>query len=310
MTNLTDTIDGTLRLLDRYKAAHTEATGRAGVLPSLLERCQAEVEKIQSMPAEPVRTIHHFASTGGTIITKCLAAMPNVHVLSEVDPLSTMQLNREQPAFAPTDLLRLMSYSARGLSHGDFVEVFLAGVRKLRELLTRRGERLLIRDHAHSYYCTQNFGSDRPVLKTVLSRSERIRSIVTVRDPIDSFLSLRANGWIDFAPATPEEYARRYTTFIDEIGDVPLFRYEDFIQAPDSEVERMCEALDLPFAPGFSEYMDLFGLTGNSGRSGRVIQERPRRLIPDDVAVEVADSPLLANLRQKLGYAQEIAKGE
>ena len=33
-----------------------------------------------------LRTIHHLACTGGTVISKCLAAMPDVALISEVNP--------------------------------------------------------------------------------------------------------------------------------------------------------------------------------------------------------------------------------
>ena len=34
------------------------------------------------------RAIHHFACSGGTVISKCVAAMPHVALLSEVNPLN------------------------------------------------------------------------------------------------------------------------------------------------------------------------------------------------------------------------------
>ena len=35
-----------------------------------------------------IHTVHHLACTGGTVISKCLAAMPKVALVSEVNPLN------------------------------------------------------------------------------------------------------------------------------------------------------------------------------------------------------------------------------
>lgn len=59
----------------------------------------------------PIRTIHHMACTGGTVFSKCLAVMPNVALLSEVNPL-----NRYGSAFEPTNPLLLLERSYRPLT--------------------------------------------------------------------------------------------------------------------------------------------------------------------------------------------------
>ena len=71
--------------------------------------------------SEPIRTIHHFACTGGTLISKCIATMPNTQMLSEVDPLSTM-LQSKKPKFALTDIIILMQQSTRGIESGLIID--------------------------------------------------------------------------------------------------------------------------------------------------------------------------------------------
>ena len=44
-----------------------------------------------------LRTIHHFACTGGTVISKCLAALPQVMLISEINPI-----NRHSSKFNPS----------------------------------------------------------------------------------------------------------------------------------------------------------------------------------------------------------------
>src|SRR5690606_26210779 len=55
---------------------------------SLVDQCIALCEERRFERKEPVRIVHHFACTGGTLICKCIAAMPNTQLLSEVNPLN------------------------------------------------------------------------------------------------------------------------------------------------------------------------------------------------------------------------------
>ena len=63
---------------------------------SLLDKC-ADVNE-QYLDSKPViRLIHHFACSGGTLVSKCLSVMPNVFLLSEVHPHSDLQKDKETP---------------------------------------------------------------------------------------------------------------------------------------------------------------------------------------------------------------------
>ena len=127
------------------------ANDLAEPLPSLLEQCRALTRQAAD-PAEPIRLLHHFACTGGTLITRCLASMPNTQVLSEVAPHSRLDW-LQHTGFAPTDLIRLLRGSSRGSTTELDSRVFLAGFRPVYEDCGRRGLRLLLREHAHSKYC-------------------------------------------------------------------------------------------------------------------------------------------------------------
>jgi hypothetical protein len=301
-SKLTGAIDNALILLDQYKPRAIENYKKPRLLPSLLDRCRQEVAKVKKPQAEPIRTIHHFASTGGTVITKCLSAMPNVIVLSEVDPLSSLQLKSQNVRFAPSDVIRLLQYNQRELPDSLIVELFQTTVGKLRELLERRGERLLIRDHNHSYYCTEQFKSERINLLKMLSSVFDTRSLVTVRHPLDSYLSLVATNWVHFEPKSIDEYAWRYLKFLDDHINLPIFKYEDFVDDPESEIKKMAEHLGLPYVEDFLDYMDIFKLTGDSGRSGKKISLRERRAVPDELQEQLLISEMFKTLCKKLDY--------
>ncbi len=96
-------------------------------LPSLLEQCRTLTDSNPTEP-EPIRTIHHFACTGGTLISKCLACMPNTQLLSEVEPFSRMQ-EMSQSRFHPTDFIRLIRHSSRGGDNQLEAKIFLLGLK-------------------------------------------------------------------------------------------------------------------------------------------------------------------------------------
>lgn len=293
-------LEQSLALLGDYRQGQGELS--AEPLPSLLEQCQALCDTRPD--PEGVRSIHHFACSGGTLITKCLGALPNVVTLSEVDPLSRMQATTPgRPlAFAPTDLIRGLRHAVRGVDEDMLVAVFTAGLRAAQERLSARGHYLLLRDHAHSQFCTFEDPESRPTLHDILQRGFALRSLVTVRHPLDSFLSLRSNGWIHFEPGTLEEYSRRYIRFLEHHAGVPLVKYEDFVADPAPVLEHMSRILELPFSPMALDILQVVPMSGDSGRAGGRIAPRPRRQLPPDLDAARHDSPAYADLCERLSY--------
>jgi hypothetical protein len=267
-------------------------------LPSLLEQC-GEFASLP-MDSEPIRLIHHFACTGGTLITKCLACSPNLHVLSEVDPLTALPPAGSK--FAPTDILRLAESSNRSLTTEEKIQVFMASFRELYRHGEKKGLRLLVRDHAHSHFCTGNEIPKRPTVAEIVARGFDTRSIVTVRHPLDSYLSLHQNRWSTFQPFDLEEYANRYRTFLTANGDARVFKYEDFLSSPGRVMQKMCTELEISFQRDFQDLFMVHGLSGDSGRKGSVIKSRERRPVPEHIEQERSDSPAYKSLCEELEY--------
>ncbi|WP_212525603.1 sulfotransferase [Actibacterium sp. MT2.3-13A] len=274
-------------------------------LPSLLEQCETLCAALPE--TEPLRSVHHMACTGGTLLSKCLAVMPNVTLLSEIDPLSTFILPKRHEArrFAPSDVIYGARTALRPIDDATAEAVFAASIEALHGALCAQGQRLVLRDHAHSQFCTDTDFAQRPTLREMLARRQPVLSVVTVRHPLDSFLSLHANGWRNFAPFTIEEYARRYAAFLARHDRIRVWRYEDFLDDPDGVLEQICAALDLPFVAGAEDLLSLVSLSGDSGRSANRIGRRKRREVPEEIRREAAQSAAYAELCDTLGYAPE-----
>lgn len=267
-------------------------------LSSLLEKCQHTSAEIAARPPEPIRTIHHFACTGGTLFSKCLAVMPNTQLLSEVDPLSTMR----DLMFAPSDLILHLRHNLRPVPDETLVSLFLAGLQVLYDHSNTTGTRLVLRDHTHSHFCTGAEIPDRPTFQAVIAQKFPILSVVTVRHPLDSFLSLRYQKWDLFLPRTFDEYCKRYLAFLTCYEGVEVFKYEDFIADTDKTLAAICAVLQVPFVPDVLDLLSVVGLTGDSGRGGLVIEKHARRPVPEEVAAECLSSAAYATLCARLGY--------
>jgi hypothetical protein len=268
---------------------------------SVIRRCESHLDSV-SLREEPIRSIHHFACTGGTIMSKCLAALPNAVLLSEINPLSTMQTTQVKSKFAPTDLIFHLRKSFRDIDKLAIEECFLSGLRKVRDRLATQGRRVLIRDHAHSQFCTSDNYENRPTLGELIKSEINLLSVVTVRHPLDSFMSLKQNGWVHFFPKTLHEYSCRYIEFLLRYSNASIFYYETFTENPERIVKSICKVLDLPYHQDVFDLAGHISLSGDSGRSGVSIKPRPRREVSADLRSEIAKSASYVELCQRLGY--------
>lgn len=303
---LSGVLEDALDLLRDIVPAEAPATADGSTREALLQQCLAMCQQASAADREPVRTLHHFACTGGTLIGKCVAAMPNVQLLSEIDPLSTMRWDPGRPQFAPTDAILQMRQSTRGASEALLLRMFADNLRLIHEDCRGNGQRLVLRDHAHSHFCVGSRVPDRPTLREMVPPDLGLLSVVTVRHPLDSYAALTANGWVGHSPATLDEYCRRYAMFLDRHAGVQVIKYEDFVERPPHAMRQICAALALPFAEHFLDVFDVFHLTGDSGRGGARIEARPRRALPEALRAELAEATAYEALCARLGYAADI----
>ena len=299
---LLSVIDETLALLNETHQSADDKPPPEEPLPSLLKRCEDACEMLDAHDQTPVRVIHHFACSGGTLLSRCIEAMPNTVLLSEIDPLSPIPLWKVD--FAPYDLIRQSQTSLRPLDETGVIETFLASLEAMNASHARTGRRLVIRDHTHSHFCTEIAPEDRPTIGEMIQERFPLRSLITVRHPLDSFLSLRSNGWVHFRPDTLDEYCRRHNLFLDAYADAPILRYEDFIADPDSGARRIVEMLELPFTSHWRDLLPVIEVSGDSGRKSDTIELRPRRRVSEDLLSEADESQSYATLCSRLDYNQ------
>lgn len=304
--NLSESIDQALSLLHAYgPASKSVEPPPQSALMGLVDQCRHMCAQ-PNIANEPVRTIHHFACTGGTLVSKCIAAMPNIQLLSEVDPLSTLALRADKPLFSPTDLITRVRQSTRGADDETLIRLFLKGMSVLQASATDVGHRLVIRDHAHSQFCSHQNADQRPTLLEIVRQQYATLSILTVRDPVESYTSLRANNWLHFEPATYDEYCSRYLAFLQRYEGIPVFKYEDITGNTIPTMQKICAELHIPYQDQFENLFGAFELTGDSGRKSDQIETR-KLIVPDEkLQAEIEASNHHKQLAKILHYANRL----
>jgi len=248
---------------------------------------------------EKIRTIHHLASSGGTIISKSIAAQPDVVFLSELNP-------SHATLFSPLDpypqLVANYPHIFPGRTRPDLL---LDRIRDIREACAEKRLSLVIRDHSHTDFMLRKVGV--PELRSMLQRADfEVASIATIRNPIDAWLSMSESG---FNRAIPDftTYCQRVKLFTEFYADLPLFRYEDFIADTAGVVAAMAGNLDLAFDEGFETRMGSIRISGDSGRlrNNTRVQTLQRRHMPDELREE-ASRPENVDALAALGYEDPI----
>lgn len=297
-----------LSLINNYSAAHSNAgtalldTGGLGNTQSLLERCAAVVNADNGNTKPTLRIIHHFACSGGTLISKCLAAQPNVFLLSELHPTTRLGMNLNKAAYTPRDITTQAIYG-RVPNVDELAEkLFVNGIIEAEKHIRERGGNLVIRAHTHSDYCTNKPIPKVDTLTRLLEPHFDIKHIVTVRNPIDSFISLRENDWVHFKPDSFDEYCGRLLKFLQPFDASQIITYEDFVDQPKEQLKKITAKLGLELKTDSLDYIDIFKVSGDSGRSGSEIKPRPRKELPEDYEKEVSESLCFNQAKQILGY--------
>lgn len=241
-----------------------------------------------------VITLHHLACSGGTIMTKCLAAMPGTMVLSEIHPERLAQ-----PAFHPLEQIRRGYNAQLAQAHRQAIRKhFLREIALAYKIARSLGKVLVVRDHAHVDFAWRQ--SARSSLADLLQTEFDVIPIITVRDPREVWMSLRREGWFD---GTPEELCRAHLALLDAFPNAPVFRYEDFTARPVETMQAICGSANIEFDTNFQDRLgEVKHLTGDSGRKGMTIAPRPPKTLADADLRAFAEAPSFALFAARMGY--------
>ena len=266
----------------------------------LLERCKSALSATGEK--RKLRAIHHFACSGGTLISKCIAALPNVFLMSEMQPTSVLHLGDGSPKFSPADVITQARHA--GIPNMDALawKIFINSIEVTNEHVMNIGGHLVIRAHTHSEFCVGSIIPKRSAIMEHLEENFELINIVTVRNPIDSYLSLYENDWVHFEPASFDDYCVRLLACLNQFDDSQIFKYENIVSSPDKSMREIAKKLDLPFSETFIDTFSCFKVTGDSGRTSNAISSRERRDVSESFENEVKNSHAFAQISARLDY--------
>lgn len=270
-------------------------------------------ESVASVSGKPrLRLLHHLARTGGTLISRCIGSMRRVVLLSEVHPFGLRENNplaQAQCWYALFDAAECRALEGAGAM------CFADAIGWIERAASRRGDALVIRDWSHLDFTGVPWEQEPPMrLRTAEALADRFELVqaATVRHPLDSWLSLSAQGVMRGCLDLDRYMAgvRRFAELAQAIGFV---RYEAVCARPATAIAELCARLDLPFDPSFVDrYASWTRVTGDLGpvadtRGGGAARAIPRRPVPAALRERLADQPDYREALRILGYEHDEA---
>ena len=257
-----------------------------------------------------IRIIHTMGGCGGTLLSRCVGVLPGVALLSEINPGSLKLYPQFDPLYQDKTWLHLL-----GTNDADnFSEKDLGITENFRELIGAfhdrarvGGRHLILRDYNYIDFVGIPFIADPPrrmMLYKALPHGIPTTSVAFIRHPIDQWLSLCKHEPVR-AVLKPSYFCEAYAAFLQEFGTKRVYKYEDFVQHPDTELRAICGDLALPFEPSFIEKFDKFdSVTGDLARlRERAISAPKKKVVPPASMDEFRSNPSFRYILQATGYA-------
>ena len=260
-----------------------------------------------SMNRPPIRILSNLARAGGTLVSRCLGAMDNIVLLSEIHPLGTQLFNPLEQAH---DWYKLIQSEETGRQYN-----FIDTIQLVEQRCRTSGKTLVIRDWAHLDFIGVPFlkrPSYRKQLNKALAGAFDVRQYALVRHPADQWLSTARlkvmEGHLDL-----EAFLAGYRRFAEQATASGFMRYEDFTREPVTQIEQLCQQLQLDFDAGFinkwSANSHVTGDISGMSRGSRFAKICPlqRRSIDKTLQATLQKNPDYCQALELLGYTDPVS---
>lgn len=251
-----------------------------------------------------------FARSGGTVLNQCLGCLPNVVILSEVNPLGGGWGSGEEPC----DTVQLQAKQWYGI---DLVsDGFADGVLELDKICQKQGKQLVIRDWSFiNFFPRGQNGFDPPnkflSIKALQGRCG-LHVFGIVRDAIDVCLSY---GAAKLRALVLFSCYRNYVAALLALG-CPIFKYEDFCQNPHKTLQNICRHIGTEYNESFLQYMTFKNVNGDvqsKGKSRGVKQGKitplARKIVDIDKIAAINADQNMKKTNMVLGYPNNFIAG-
>jgi hypothetical protein len=233
---------------------------------------------------QPFRVIRGLGGNGGTFLCRVIAAMQNVVLLSETNPLTA---NLFRYALNPAVQIE-RNYGNKGFAKyaGHIAELgapslFGEYVSGLREACDKGGLHLVIRDYNYVDYVGSPFVWSLPRHSSLNAALKgTMREIVLLRHPVPQFLSLRSHA--ELARALDYRvFLDGYRRLLEMHGDALWLKYETMFSTFDRLINEIADELEIPFDESWPARLpEITWITGSQAAKNKQRPESPPEIWP------------------------------
>lgn len=249
-----------------------------------------------------MRVVIAYFRSGGTLLNRCLGALPGVVIMSEVSPLKT-----SVSSGLVTVRQQAQEWYGIGLRSDDFLE----GVKELHDICEATSRSLVLRLWVVGEFAKGRVHDPEPTFRLSAYRSLRdmypqLRAVALVRDAIDIWLSRGCR---------PRGFFRNYLPYVQALKSegIPIEKYERLCENPDASIERICKHLDLPFSTTYRRFFEFDNAKGDlavgssRAKGKRRIRKLSRRRVGREHIDFIDKSPEMVSANTALGYPTRYA---
>ena len=275
-------------------------------------------------------TLHHGAATGGSVVAQVLSAATNSILTSELNPFSAIRDQRARPQYDPTAMLWHLTYNSSEIDSISKLKYFICQLDISITHVRKLSKNLLIRDHTHTTFNFSDddinfFGKKSYSLlldsikyfydtKDILLRFPRLNPILSIRHPIDSYISLLEKNWqTPYCKNTNtfDEYCKsmiKLQSYMVEKEYAKVIRYEDICCRMNESLDAIFKDLNISYIIPSLDQINSIKVTGKSGRKSNNISLRERRYesISKTLFSEINDSENYAEYCKINKYNKKI----
>ncbi len=243
-----------------------------------------------------------YARSGGTLLNQCLGLLPNVVILSELNPLGGGAGRKRNKSYR-TVWEQAKNWYNIDVNSSNFVQEIV----DLKKITDARNKRLIVRDWT--------FVNFNPLPHNKNNPSYSLKALKCLKNEIDlipfAFVRDSIDVWLSRNTPPVEDFFKRYLNYVKELikNNIKIFKYEDFCQNPDSILKKMCEYLDIKFSNNYKNYKsfttvhgDIQSLKPSRGRKLNKIKLLPRKKISTDKITKLNNCKKMQKANKLLDY--------
>ena len=248
-----------------------------------------------------------FTRSGGTVLNQCLGSLPDVVIMSEVNPLGGGWGKEEE------DSLTTVKAQAKGWydidldsDEDDFADCVVE--------LSQKCKHLVLRDWSFMNFFP-NMGipiiDDKIEIEAInsflildeLKDRCNVKPFAFVRNGIDAYLSRKGKLYL---------FAEAYLRYVQELLNlgIPIYKYEAFCLEPERILKDICLYAGLPYVDVCTTYSEFTTMNGDvqaesrGNRQNRIIS-LPRLEVTSRVMIGINNCTDLQEANKLLGYSTE-----